>query len=71
MDFSPSTKRYLQRNRVFHDRTNPFHTLDDEGIYERFRFLRIHDLDLVDELREHLLLTNRKGVLPPLLQVFF
>lgn len=59
----------LRRNRIFRDRLHPLDKYDDIELYSKFRFRRQDILELTDEVREDLELPNRKGALPPVLQV--
>ena len=58
-------RRLLRRNRIFRDRTNPLHKLNDLELFWQFRFRRADILQMTNELKEELEHLNRKGALPP------
>ena len=62
-------RRLLRRNRIFRDRTNPLDRFDDLELFRKFRFRRADILQMTDELKDQLEHPNRKGALPPVLQV--
>ena len=64
-------QRYnLRRNRVFRDRLHPLDRYDDIELFGKFRFRRQNILELTDKLKELIELPNRKGALPPVVQVW-
>ena len=62
-------RRQLRRNRVFRDRSNPFERYDDVELYRKFRFRREDILAITEEVEADITLINRRGTMPPLLQV--
>ena len=62
-------RRLLGRNRIFRDRTNPSDKFNDLELFWKFRFQQADILQRTDELMEELEHPNRKGALPPVLQV--
>ena len=58
-------RRLLRRNRIFRDRINPLHKLNDLELFWQFRFRRVDILQMTNELKEELEHLNRKGALPP------
>ena len=64
-------QRYnLRRNRVFRDRLHPLDRYGDIELFGKFRFRRQNILELTDKLKELIELPNRKGALPPVVQVW-
>jgi len=63
--------RSMRRERVFRDRRNPLDSLSDAELYAAYRFNRQELLSLCDDLADGLSLANRRGVLPPVMQVFY
>ncbi len=69
--FDGIVRRALARERVFRDRENPMEMLNDEEIYERYRFDRggiIFITNLIEDDIESP--TERNHAIPPILQVF-
>ena len=62
-------RNQLKRNRIFRDRLHPLDRYDDTELFGKFRFRRQDILDLTDELQQFIEVPNRKGALPPALQV--
>ena len=62
-------RRLLRRNRIFRDRTNPLDKSDDSELFRKFTFRRVNILQMTDKLKDQLEHSNRKGGLPPVLQV--
>ncbi|XP_025106067.1 putative nuclease HARBI1 [Pomacea canaliculata] len=62
-------RRRLRRERVFRDRNHPLDRYNDEELYKKFRFTRLHILQLTDEIAAAVELSNRRGALSPVLQV--
>jgi hypothetical protein len=60
---------FLRRNRLFRDRTHPFDCFDETEIFRKFRFHRPEILAFTDTVKDDIELSNRRGSLPPLLQV--
>lgn len=63
-------RRSLKRQRVFRDRRNPLDSMEDNEIYDAFRF-RCHELLVIcDELVNDVAFdAPRKGSLPSVMQV--
>lgn len=61
--------RQLRRPRVFRDRSNPLEDLEEEEIFERYRFRPETILYLIGLLPDLSRPTRRNCPLPPLLQV--
>ena len=65
-----ASRRNLRRERVFRDRTNPLDIYDDEELFSKFRFRRVHILAMVDELGDDIEYpVARQGSLSPVLQL--
>ena len=62
-------RNQLRRNRLFRDRLHPLDRYDDTELFCKFRFRRQDILDITDELQQLIELPNRKGALPPVVQV--
>ena len=62
-------RRQMRRNRIFRDRNHPFELFDDVELFQKFRFRRHDILEIADKVSDAIQKTNRKGTLPPLLQV--
>lgn len=58
-----------RRPRLFKDRSNPLEDLDEDEVFERYRFRPLTILYIVGLLPDLSSATNRNQPLPPLLQV--
>ena len=59
----------MRRNRIFRDRNHPFELFGDVELFRKFRFRWQDILKIANEVSDAIQKTNRKGTVPPLLQV--
>ena len=57
-------RRFLQRNRIFHDRTNPLDVYDCVNLHKKYLFRRHDILQGVHEVGDEIEHSNRGPTLP-------